>query len=85
MSIPTPLSNVTSSSFSSILTSRLCLVGQQTAPLTEAPPAPSDESKSQILDAAKKDPEGQHVGGKDVSVAPADKVKTEKERTFGLT
>ncbi|KAJ5348090.1 hypothetical protein MYU51_007737 [Penicillium brevicompactum] len=47
--------------------------GEPTAPVTSAPPQVDDQTRSQIADAAAKDPTGQHQGD------GAPKVKTEKE------
>lgn len=52
-------------------------VGEQTAPVTETPPAVPENVKSEIQQAAKN---GQSEPGKDTSAAPeGKKVKTEKE------
>ncbi|KAL1863234.1 hypothetical protein Plec18167_003940 [Paecilomyces lecythidis] len=45
-------------------------LGQPTVPLTEPPPSPNEETKKEVLRAARKDPEGQHLGGHDTSEAP---------------
>ncbi|GAD94139.1 valyl-tRNA synthetase [Paecilomyces variotii No. 5] len=45
-------------------------LGQPTAPLTERPPSANEETKREVLQAAKKDPEGQHLGGQDTSEPP---------------
>ncbi|KAJ9193748.1 hypothetical protein DTO166G4_4634 [Paecilomyces variotii] len=52
-------------------------LGQPTAPLTEWPPNANEETKKEVLEAARKDPEGQHLGGHDKSEPP--KIVLEKK------
>ena len=58
------------------------VAGEKTGPVSGPPPQASEETISAVLEAAKSDPLGQHIGGKDGGDKEAGKkVKSEKERT----
>jgi hypothetical protein len=59
-------------------------VGQPTSPLTEPPPKASEETKRQVLEAARKDPEGEHLGGRDTSKSPEMEGKRKGSPSFTM-